>query len=463
MSDDAVPSGPPLGPPGGPPAGPPQGPPPGPPISTAGGGSRNRSIIAVIAVIVVIALIAAAIALTNDDDDDKKASDTTRPGSGEVFLAPAKEAGPDPFTNSIATPTPDATVPLRDPVPISPGITAPPMTSANTTGTTPGSSPSLISYRGGVPGLYGGTRDSRSCDPEQMISFLQSNASKAAAWANAQGIGVSDIASFVRALTPVLLRGDTRVTNYGFRNGIATAHQSVLQAGTAVLVDRYGEPQAKCFCGNPLNPPVPTPVAPIYTGTPWSGFSPGNVTVVVKNTTVINVIIIIDVITGTPFGRLTGPDPGPDQPLPPISNQTTTTDGANTTTTIGGSTGVFTLVDATHTVGELVDSWTVDDRAGTAVISIPAGNGSYSWTVPQSLDPAGTRIEWGGTSTGNIHIDITVKGGTTDVVFDNNDRDVSSNTGDRKSAIVTVPTDVREVQLIYSMGFSVTATYTYRR
>jgi hypothetical protein len=40
----------------------------------------------------------------------------------------------------------------------------------------------------------------------------------------------------------VILQRDTRVTNHGFRNGRATPTQSILQAGTAVLVDEYGVP-----------------------------------------------------------------------------------------------------------------------------------------------------------------------------------------------------------------------------
>ena len=62
------------------------------------------------------------------------------------------------------------------------------------------------------------------------------------------------------------LRADTRVTNHGFVDGHATALQSVLQAGTAVLVDDHGRPRVKCGCGNPLLDPVATPITPSYTG-----------------------------------------------------------------------------------------------------------------------------------------------------------------------------------------------------
>jgi hypothetical protein len=64
-----------------------------------------------------------------------------------------------------------------------------------------------------------------------------------------------DIPQFLDALTPVRLRYDTRVTNHGFRDGEARPFQAILQAGTAVLVDRHGVPRNRCSCGNPLTEP----------------------------------------------------------------------------------------------------------------------------------------------------------------------------------------------------------------
>ena len=43
----------------------------------------------------------------------------------------------------------------------------------------------------------------------------------------------------------MILRADTAVTNHGFRDGQATELHSVLQAGTAVLVDDQGQPVAR--------------------------------------------------------------------------------------------------------------------------------------------------------------------------------------------------------------------------
>jgi hypothetical protein len=158
---------------------------------------------------------------------------------------------------------------------------------------------------GATAGLYGGTLDAASCDPGKLVDFLEQNPDKAAAWAGVVGIRPSEIRSYVATLTPVILRSDTRVTNHGWVNGRANPIPAVLQAGTAVLVDRYGQPVTKCNCGNPLSPPQPVST-PVYTGTRWPQFSPTSITVVNQSTTVINVFVLVDVRTGEEFGRPRG-------------------------------------------------------------------------------------------------------------------------------------------------------------
>ncbi|HEX6422229.1 MAG TPA: DUF6777 domain-containing protein [Acidimicrobiales bacterium] len=111
---------------------------------------------------------------------------------------------------------------------------------------------------GAEPAVYGGSRDTQVCDVAALTAFLTdpANADKAAAWAGVQGIEVDEIESYISGLTAVRLRWDTRVTNHGFRDGEANAFQSMLQAGTAVLVDDTGVPRVKCNCGNPLADPA---------------------------------------------------------------------------------------------------------------------------------------------------------------------------------------------------------------
>ena len=87
------------------------------------------------------------------------------------------------------------------------------------------------------------------------------------------GITPEGIGDYVATLTPVVLLSDTVVTNHGFKNGHATTLTSVLQAGTAVMVDPQGVPRVKCNCGNPLTPPqvVPSDDWKVH-GEAWDGF-----------------------------------------------------------------------------------------------------------------------------------------------------------------------------------------------
>lgn len=209
-------------------------------------------------------------------------------GSGEIFLEPAASAGADPFDAKVDS--------------LALAANAQPIDRTNVAGAAGGT----VSRRGGEPGLYGGTRSVSSCDVEQLVAFLQANTAQGQAWAQVQGIGVGDIATYVRSLTPVVLLADTRVTNHGFSQGRATPRQAVLEAGTAVLVDAFGVPRVRCYCGNPLLQPAAVPVTPAYSGTRWAGFDPERITVVVQNTSVVTVVTLVDLVTGERFDRPAG-------------------------------------------------------------------------------------------------------------------------------------------------------------
>jgi hypothetical protein len=134
-------------------------------------------------------------------------------------------------------------------------------------------------------------------------------------WSGGSQVGVAQIRDYVFELTPVILRADTWVTNHGYSNGRPTPIQSVLQAGTAVLVDSYGVPRVKCYCGNPLLPSRRFP--PVYTGPPWPGFNPGKVIVIEQSVTIIDVFVLTNVLTGDPITRppgTAGPDDVPGGP-----------------------------------------------------------------------------------------------------------------------------------------------------
>ena len=308
---------PPSGPPAGPswvppPAGqPPTGPPPGPPqygpppeddrrrkagapwwqstagLSIAGG---------VVAVAVIIAIVLVTMGKGNNNP-------STSAGK-EIFLDQASAVGRSPFTASVMNPTPTVSA-----TPLTP-VTSPPGT---------GSGPPVItSTPATTPGLYGGTRQVATCDKQKLISFLGANPDKGRAWAQVEGITSDQIPAYVNGLTSVILRGDTRVTNHGFENGQATEYQSVLQAGTGVMVDRFGVPRVRCYCGNPLTPPIP--VVPAYTGTPWPAFSPTTVVVVQPAPQPITVIVIVDITDGSPIARTVGAPESKDTTAPPLGS-----------------------------------------------------------------------------------------------------------------------------------------------
>jgi hypothetical protein len=256
-------------------------------------------VLTVVGVVVVLAVVATTVLLVTRGEADAE----------EVLLLGASEPGPEVFTpNVAATPPPQATTPSSQ---------------RSRIGAVAGRT-EIVSYPGGEPGLYGGTRDDGRCDQAQMVAFLEREPAKAQAWSSVLGIGVAEIRTYVGGLTPILLRSDTRVTNHGYANGRATSISVVLQSGTAVLVDRYGVPRVKCNCGNPLTPPTPL-TKPVYRGTSWPGYSVTNVVVVQQNVTVINVFTLYDPVSGTSFGRPVGSSGAADGPAPDAAPTTSTT------------------------------------------------------------------------------------------------------------------------------------------
>jgi Domain of unknown function (DUF6777) len=115
-------------------------------------------------------------------------------------------------------------------------------------------------------GPFGGTGSDLVCDRELLIRSLKAQPEKLREWARTVGISpdFETVARYIRELTPVTLTTDTRVTNHNFVNGRAVGYQSILQAGTAVLVDKDGIPRARCRCGNPLLEPIYYPKATCY-------------------------------------------------------------------------------------------------------------------------------------------------------------------------------------------------------
>jgi hypothetical protein len=165
---------------------------------------------------------------------------------------------------------------------------------------------------GDTPGLYGGTR-SDTCNAQGIRTYLETNPDKAAAWASAMDLPSEQVGAFLGSLTPVTLRTDTAVTNHGFRDGDATAFQSVLQAGTGVLVDAEGLPRVRCYCGNPLGEPD-QPTSARYEGVAWNGFSDDSVTVITKAPKKVREFVVVDPETDEVVTRPVGTGGKDDRP-----------------------------------------------------------------------------------------------------------------------------------------------------
>ncbi|MFE5480910.1 DUF6777 domain-containing protein [Streptomyces sp. NPDC056527] len=365
----------------------------------AGGGSNGpwwRSVPKVASITaILVAAIALVVVLTRPDGN----GDDTAAGGGEVFLQNASATGPDPFTASTAR-TPSAS-PTAAPLP-SPTQTA----DANAT----------RSVSGSAAGLYGGTRNVASCDVERQVRYLTDEPAKNAAFASAQKISANEVPRYLRSLTPLQLRVDTRVTNHGYRGGAATPYQAVLQAGTAVLVDDRGVPRVRCACGNPLTTPVPQK-APKTTGTAWPGYQPSQVVVVAPSVQVVNVFVVYDPEDDGWFARKPGDQKGKQDkpttrptapPSPSISDSGTGSPSESTPATCvtprGGETAKPCPTDTSTTSppategsvtppksdpatdgttsGETTDGATGDATDGTTNRSAPAVNPETSATTP---------------------------------------------------------------------------------
>jgi uncharacterized protein DUF6777 len=187
-------------------------PPPGAPPPTQQGGGDNRRTILIVAAAVIL-LAGAAFAVIHATGDDEAKGDTVR-------FQPPTDPGPDPWTKPTD-------VKGDDHVRV-------------------GSGP------------FGGTGSDLVCDRELLISSLRARPDRLRAWAAVLGVEptAKSVARYIRRLRPVTLTRDTRVTNHSFSGGRAVAFQSILQAGTAVLVDSDGIPRVRCRCGNPLAEPV---------------------------------------------------------------------------------------------------------------------------------------------------------------------------------------------------------------
>jgi hypothetical protein len=221
---------------------------------------------------------------------------------GEVTLLVFADPGVDPFTASVLRSAPPPAPPAPGaPAPAPSAISSP---SATATEAATSSGAAVVeSASGGEPGLYGGSRRFSACDVARLSALLSGDTPRAGAWAQVAGIATADVDAYVKALTAVVLRRDTRVTAHGYAGGRSTDVQAVLQTGTAVLVDSFGVPRVRCISGAPLTDPVAQAVEPVYLGIRWAAFQTSPLAAVRPAPTALTAFVLVDAASGGSFSR----------------------------------------------------------------------------------------------------------------------------------------------------------------
>jgi hypothetical protein len=389
-----------------PPAGPPPAGPPttfaaGPPSGGAGDKSKRSLILGLVALLLVAAVVGSFLVLGGGDDDG---------GGDEIVLEPIGFTLEDDFAGNLDLDTPgdSLAIALPDVPPLGEGI---------------GSALAGLTVDGDEPGLFGGSQDVAVCDVEQLVDFLtdEDNADKAEAWAEVHDIDVDEIEDFIAGLTPVRLRFDTRVTNHGFRSGNANPLQSILEKGTAVLVDDEGVPRVKCNCGNPLLEPAEVgdlddddaldlDALAQNPEDAWDDFDPDDV-VTINGGDTINVFVLVDIDTGDLFTRAKGSngdddavvDPGDLGDLCELLGDSPTCSGAPPDTTDTSDTTDTTDPDET-TTSEVV--------VGTGDVQVTVQWDSNADIDLAVTDPTGDRISFSNSgptaSGGQLDVDSNV-------------------------------------------------------
>lgn len=312
-----------------------------------------------------------------------------------VIYEPPLAPGSNPFTPPADIPTATATA-----VP-SPQATATPTPAATETpAATP--TPAPPSPTPPVPasgaGTFGGTGVNTVCDRELLIRSLSADPRRLQAWAGVVGVPTAGLGDYIRGLRPATLSEDTRITNHSFTDGRAVPFQSILPAGTAVLVDGSGHIVARCRCGNPLVEAVRVGQA-VCRGCP-TGYqpppppAPGAVPVVVI---VINPPPVLAAArpSATPSAVPTPaptPTPTPTAAPPPTPTPTPTPPPASVNLSTGASVSASSVYDPRY-----VAPLGVDGNPATSWFSAgPGRDGTTTYTIALPAASTVTRIEFVG-------------------------------------------------------------------
>lgn len=243
--------------------------------------TKDSLVIAVAVTAVLFTAVAAGvILLLNRGDAGESATDD--PVAERVRLEPVGAVPPDPFTESLVTADTAQLVAFGDARRVANAVPATPEPDAG--------DPSAAV-------LFGSTARP-PCDAERLVRTLESDAPTAAAWAEAAAVEPARATETIRSLTPVVLAADTAVTNHSYSAGDVSSFQSILQAGTPVLIDATGVPRVQCSCGNPLDEPRAVADDAEYDGEAWDGFSQESVVEITPSPTPLAAVRTVDVASG---------------------------------------------------------------------------------------------------------------------------------------------------------------------
>lgn len=236
----------------------------------------------------LLVFVIAALLVTKGGSDDTPSGAAT-----EVFLEPVSAVGDAPFARGgdvNDAPAPQARTRPEDERAAASGR-------------------SLKSVVGTAAGLYAAARGISPCNIAKLTTALESDAGRKRAWARAAGIAPDGIPAHFEGLTGVVLRADTRVTEYAFEGGRAVPRQAILQSGTSVLVDAAGAPAVRCASGNPLAAPQPARTDAKTTGDAWTGFEPERALIVTPAPEPVEVFVVVNLTAPGYFTRPPGTDP----------------------------------------------------------------------------------------------------------------------------------------------------------
>ncbi|MDH6246234.1 DUF6777 domain-containing protein [Mycobacterium sp. OTB74] len=132
------------------------------------------------------------------------------------------------------------------------------------------------------PGLYGATDRASSCNAAAVANYLDSHSDEARVWSRTFSIEPQQVPAYLNTLTPVVLNVDAWVTAHRYANTGSVPFQTVLQAGTPVMIDPVGVPRVHCKSGSPLKPPANTNLAKLddVRGMAWPNYAPEKVVAV---------------------------------------------------------------------------------------------------------------------------------------------------------------------------------------